>query len=180
MVSLFDYRPSRIKRCLLERRKVQTFRLFRADIRKSRRKELEWSTPCSLSAPLRIDSNYFMPRDDFEEKSHYSYDEMIDRLKESRSGRSSSGGKKRRRSEQDPVENPRNLKLIAIISAVLVVLGLAIPVAIFMMSRGQYTTDAFRRSLNDRGFVDRRKSRRFRPISDARQKPVLAATGNIG
>ncbi|MCB1100309.1 MAG: hypothetical protein KDN22_32385, partial [Verrucomicrobiae bacterium] len=91
-----------------------------------------------------------MPRDEFEEKSHYSYDEMMNRLKESRSGGHGSRGKRRRRSEQAPTGKSTKFKIIAILAAFLVIVALAVPVVIFMMSQGQYTTDAFRKSVNDR------------------------------
>lgn len=107
-----------------------------------------------------------MPRDDFEEKSHYSYDEMMARLKESRSGGSASGeGKKRRRrSEQIPTGKSRKFKIIAAVAAFLIIIALAIPVALFMMSRGQYTTDAFRRSLSESATTFLGKSADFGPF----------------
>ncbi|MGK0184594.1 MAG: hypothetical protein ACI9R3_000367 [Verrucomicrobiales bacterium] len=107
-----------------------------------------------------------MPRDDFEDKSHYNYDEMMARLKDSRSsGRGSGDGKKRRRrTEQAPTGKSKKFKVIAAIAAILVIIALAIPVALFMMSRGQYTTDAFRRSLNDRVSAFTGKSVDFGPF----------------
>jgi hypothetical protein len=105
-----------------------------------------------------------MPRDESEEKSHYSYDEMMDRLKESRSGGQGSRGKKRRRSEQKPVGKSTKFKILSILAAFLVIVALAIPVVIFMMSQGQYSTDAFRKSLNDRVSTLIGKSSDFGPF----------------
>lgn len=92
-----------------------------------------------------------MPRDDFEEKSHYSYQEMMDRLKKSRSrGRGSGGRRRRKQSEDVPKPSPRKIRLIATVAAIGVMIVVAIPVVLFLLSRAQYATDAFRRSVGDR------------------------------
>ena len=107
-----------------------------------------------------------MPRDDeFEQKSHYTYDEMMDRLKESRSGsRGSSGKKRRRRTEQPQASQRKRIQIFALIGGIVVLALIAVPIVLFMMSRGHYDTEAFRRSVSARVSTLTQKDADFGPF----------------
>ena len=93
-----------------------------------------------------------MPRDDeFEQKSHYTYDEMMDRLKQPRSSSSGSSGKKRRRRTDQPQAGHRKkVQILTLLGGIVILALIAIPIVLFMMSRGHYDTEAFRRSVSER------------------------------
>jgi hypothetical protein len=86
-----------------------------------------------------------------ENKNHYSHDEMMDRLREARSGsRSSDGNKRKRRSHQPTIEKRKKLQKLVIVAAGLCLLALAVPVTMYMIARGGYETEAFRLSVSNR------------------------------